>query len=194
MKTKNNSILFFVFLIATAFYFNSCKPDETPACGHASNTTVNLTPDELAKVPYTGFDTLYFKAINGDTNIVVGTGKQFYYDVQYTSHGGPDCPQDVANYQAYKIQFNPIRGDLRFTFKQQRIDWSININKSDYSINFYFSYYQLTDSTKTYQGIPFDKSTNTYIDNSYACSYTIKNGITYIKSQKENEEYSLLKK
>lgn len=210
MKTKNNSILFFVFLIATAFYFNSCKPDETPACGNASNTTINLTPDELAKVPYTGFDTLYFKGINGDTNIVVGTGKQFYYDIKYTTHGGPDCPMDVANYQACKIDFNTLKGDLSFTYTQKLLDRKAIITKDNYPVYFILNFdllgtkssYNLYSDSMVINGYKYGcvygaLAYNNITDNkdtSYISYINQTNGVLFIKSQKSNEEYSLLKK
>ncbi|MES2558409.1 MAG: hypothetical protein V4590_01625 [Bacteroidota bacterium] len=36
-----------------------------------------ISADDLSKVPYTGFDTLYFINKLGDTCIVRGTGKKF---------------------------------------------------------------------------------------------------------------------
>ena len=140
MKTKTYTIFFFSLLCACAFYFNSCKPDETPVCGQATNTTINFTPAELSKVPYNGHDTLYFKDINGDTNIVVGSGKQFYYDVTYTTHGGPACPDDVTNSQAYSIKFTSIKGSLNFDMFQRKENSSILINWKDNNSHFSSEY------------------------------------------------------
>ena len=143
MKTKTYSLPLFTLLITTAIYFNSCTPDETQVCGTAYNTTVNFTADELSKVPYTGFDTLYFKDINGDTNIVVGGGKKYYYDKEYKTHGGPACPPDVTNMQAYKIEFKPIKGSLNFIITQERKGYDFIITKENYIAKFIIEYYQL---------------------------------------------------
>ena len=209
MKTKTYSLPLFTLLITTAIYFNSCTPDETPVCGTAYNTTVNFTADDLSKVPYTGFDTLYFKDINGDTNIVVGSGKQYYYDKVYKTHGGPACPPDVTNNQAYKIQFNPIKGDLNFKFIQQRTDWSIVIRKQNYSA-YFTEYYSLLDLTlpndkyhfdsltingKSYYKVMLENGYNDYDgDTTYQALINKSFGLLSIKSRKENEEYTLLKK
>ena len=187
------SLPLLTLLCITAFYFTSCTPDETPICGTAYNTTVNFTADDLSKVPYTGFDTLYFKDINGDTNIVVGSGKQYYYDKEYKTHGGPACPPDVTNLQAYKIQFNPIKGDLNFKFIQQRDGSWFAISKTKYSCVFIFEYYLLKDSTLVYKGVPISNITD-IADTTYACTFNLKQGILHFKSLKENEEYTLLKK
>ena len=191
MKTKIYSVLFFALLFVNTLYFNSCKPDETPVCGQATNTTINFTPAELSKVPYNGHDTLYFKDISGDTNIVVGGGKQFYYDIQYTTHGGPACPPNVTNYQAYKIQFTPIKGDLSFSINPRFVDGNIRVSKNNYNVNFFIEFDRLIDSSLVYGGIPI--SNNGAIDNTYICSYSLKNGLTHIKSQKENEEFTIFK-
>ena len=193
MKTKTYSLHLLTLICITALYFTSCTPDETPVCGTAYNTTVNFTADDLSKVPYTGFDTLYFKDINGDTNIVVGSGKQYYYDKEYKTHGGPACPPDVTNLQAYKIQFNPIKGDLNFKFIQQRDGSWFAISKTKYSCVFIFEYYLLKDSTLVYKGVPISNITD-IADTTYACTFNLKQGILHFKSLKENEEYTLLKK
>ena len=210
MKTKTYSLPLLTLLCITAFYFTSCKPNEQSPCIDASNTIVNLTAIELSKVPYTGFDTLYFLSKTGDTNIVVGGGKQYYYDTKYSTQP-PDCPQNqTTQYQAYKINFIPTKGDLSFTLKIRKIDNSLYIISIKYPIVFDESFSSLGKRDLTYFYYVDSLKINSInyttinrliprpnigpIDNSYFLYYDLNKGVLLIRSQKDNEEYSIIKK
>ena len=206
MKTKY-SILFFAFLWTITLHLNSCKPDAS--CPGATSSVFNFTSAELGKVPYSGSDTLYFLSKTGDTNIVVGGGKQFYYDTEYGGTSA-DCPQNRnVQHQAYKINFTPIKGDLKLKIVHQATYLTIQIN--DYPIDFVIessligaknnSIYHYIDSLKingiNYYNIQSLSSYNTYEglpDNTYLLNYNIAHGVLLIQSQKDNEEYSIIKK
>lgn len=205
IKTKTFSLPLLTLLCITAFYFTSCKPDEQSPCSDASNTIVNLTAIELNKVPYTGFDTLYFLSKTGDTNIVVGGGKQYYYDTKYSTQP-PDCPQNQSTqYQAYKINFTPTKGDLNFSIIQREIKYSIYINVNKYPFSFSAetgsigvkitnSIYQYFDSL-TINNYKYDKVLVFLAqDTTYKLYMNQPNGILFIRSLKDNEEYSIMKK
>ncbi|MEI6596318.1 MAG: hypothetical protein WCO28_12200 [Bacteroidota bacterium] len=208
MKTKTFSLPLFTLLIITAIYFTSCKPDEQSPCSDASNTIVNLTAIELSKVPYTGFDTLYFLSKTGDTNIVVGGGKQYYYDTKYSTQP-PDCPQNqTTQYQAYKINFTPTKGDLNFQLLQQSMHTQISIASKVYPILFKSLYGYIGGVSSDIDIIKINgiEYNNIFIflssmknqiqnyDTSYTLYYNKSNGILLIKSIKDNEEYSIIKK
>jgi len=137
MKTKAASILFFALLFTSAIYFNSCKRDESEACGQATTKTTNLTSYDLTKMPYTGTDTLFFLDQYGDTNIVVGGGKKYYTEPIYIGNGGPACPPSVNNCQTCRIDFNHIKGDLSFSIALRKNNEYVEITKSNYNTTYY---------------------------------------------------------
>lgn len=96
----------------------SCKRDPCAGYSPTEYTTINLTADEQSKVPYTGYDTLYFLTNTGDTCIVRGTGKQYFYET-VLEKSEPVCPPvESRNYQAYKLHYYPLRGKLDFVIEQ----------------------------------------------------------------------------
>jgi hypothetical protein len=212
MQSKIYSILFFTLLCIGALYLTSCKPNEQSPCQSASNTNIDFTAAELAKVPYNGFDTLYFLSKTGDTNIVVGGGKQFYY-LKTNTTVPPDCPPNqTIQYQAYKINFTPIKGDLNFTFKQQKINSGTIISVKNYLVDFIDEYDFLgtKQSTNIYYidsvvinlikygrvSISLSQINNRIgqYDTTYKLYMNQPNGILYIKSSVDDDEYSIIKK
>lgn len=202
-------------LLPGIFLFSCCKPDESVDCPDAKTTTVSLTDAEKAKVPYTGFDTLTFLGINGDTHIVVGKGKQYYYDKEYNTLP-PDCPQnDIINKEAYKIEYNPIKGRLSYTLSMRKILNSVDIINSDYPFKFSQLIVSLGFKPNNPEGFFLDSiSLNGHIfynvhifsafekegsliaidDTSYQMYYTINDGMIMMKNDKKNELFKLIKK
>jgi hypothetical protein len=133
MKTINRLILLVITMVSLAT-LNNCG--KGPVCSDSETTTQDLTASSLSKVPYTGYDTLYFLNKQGDTCIVRGTGKQFYYLTE-TEIGNPDCPDDYKKIQGYSILFTSVKGDLFFKLNLEDVfDIKIDVKKYAY----YFEY------------------------------------------------------
>ena len=209
MKTKIFPILFCTLLCLGVLYLNSCKPNEQSPCQTTNNTNTDFTAAELAKVPYNGFDTLYFLSKTGDTNIVVGGGKQYYYDIEHTTVP-PDCPPNqTIQHQAYKINFTPIKGNLSFTLRQRQINYEISIAKSNYTNSFslYYPSLGIKDVNNKYyfdslllNNCKYGRVIKMFGDINYKSDTTFQilinqsNGLLLIASQKDDEEYSIIKK
>jgi hypothetical protein len=202
MKTKTTSILFFALLFTSAIYFNSCKRDESEACGQATTKTTNLTSYDLTKMPYTGTDTLFFLDQYGDTNIVVGGGKKYYTEPIYIGNGGPACPQSVNNCQTCRIDFNHIKGDLSFSVALHKNNEYVEITKSNYNSNYVKNFNEVgTSGTTVTMTLNHKQYTNVSIfantydsDTSYALYYNLPYGLLYLKNRYKDDEYTLLTK
>ncbi len=204
-------LFFIAIFFSGAFMMHSCT-DESINCPDAKNTIINFTADELAKVPYTGTDTLYFLNNKGDTQVVVGQGKQYYYDREY-SILYPSCPQnETEDYQAYKLKFTPIKGDLSFELTMQRRNYTLTINVKSYPINFdaeypsvgiknlssqyYFD--SLTVGNQVYKRVrlllSYVKNEFNQFDTNYELFYNKDFGILKIANIQQGETYSIIKK
>ena len=176
----------------------------------------SLSAAELAKVTYTGFDTLYFLDKTGDTNIVVGGGRQFFYNQESFDPTLGDCQTDQVNHQGYRIYFKPLKGDLYFQFWQQLFyqplfDRIVKIVRgSNWNVFLFVEFdllgtkgntYLYTDSMtingykygRVYGTTKYDGSV--YVnDTSYKAYMNQTNGVLYLRDQDNNQEYSLIHK
>jgi hypothetical protein len=126
-----------LILISLILLFICCNRNDSP-CDEGLQTkyyTADFSEDELKKVPYNGFDTLYFLSNDGDTCIVRGTGKEFFIE-QSIDRGIPLCPPNsITNCQAYKIHFVSLRGNFDFTIQQKRLGREIIIKRDNLNFN-----------------------------------------------------------
>ena len=95
MKTIKARLVLVAAFIALTFLSNCNK---TPPCPDSETTTENLPASTLSKVPYSGNDTLYFLNKQGDTCIVKGNGKQYYY-IKEALPSSANCPGDYRRVQ-----------------------------------------------------------------------------------------------
>jgi hypothetical protein len=126
MKSFLNTILVYC-ACASLFYLQSCyDPNSNVECNDTETQTRNISADDLSKVPYTGFDTLYFLNKHGDTCIVRGTGKQYYNETELESMRA-GCPPQRTVFGAYKISFISVKGGFDFYFILRKIYTSNDI-------------------------------------------------------------------
>lgn len=182
-------------------------------CPDMKYETNNLSAGDLDKVPYSGFDTLYFLNKQRDTCIVRGTGKQFSYEIK-SPNGNPNCgPDHQYTNQLYTIQFIPMRGNLSFVLTQKYDPQRIYFDMGDsYSVIFdtesnrvgleYLGSPYYIDSLMI-NGVKYGRITVCLadikrgvqeFDTTYKLLYNISHGILFIKSEKENEEFSIIPK
>jgi hypothetical protein len=103
----------------------------------SKTTTIDLEPAALSKVTYTGYDTLFFLNSQGDTCILRGTGKQYYYKTVPLTDNNPQCEPNYEKSQAYNIDFIPILGEFSFTLTlEDKDDVIINVKKYPYQYTF----------------------------------------------------------
>ncbi|MES2559205.1 MAG: hypothetical protein V4590_05665, partial [Bacteroidota bacterium] len=131
---------------------------------------------------------------------------------ELTESGDPGCPTErIYINQFYTINFISIKGNFEFSLSQYQSDYAIRIDRSTYPIVFVFEsggidleatheYYIDSQNIKNnvYRRISvFLKDTRTQLmsyDSSYQLLYNKQHGLLYIKSVKQNEEYSLIPK
>lgn len=200
-----------VLLVAFLFSLYSCGPKD-PDCMNTQYETVNLTSGDEAKIPYTGYDTLHFLSKQGDTCILRGTGKQYFYeDVNETSI--PVCPPTrTTHYQGFSINFIAIKGDLHFNIKVHSSVATLEVNTiSNFDNNVLFAasynqigtvqtflyhdsleiagtyYYKVFKMSSIIEGIPnaYDPSNIALINNQL--------GILYLANTTNSTEYSFIK-
>jgi hypothetical protein len=206
--------LSFILMTLSSVYLCSCyDPNKNTPCPDTQYETHNLSAADLNKVPYTGFDTLYFLNKQGDTCIVRGTGKRFSYEIK-TQNGNPACPpSDQYTNQLYTIQFIPIRGNLSFSLTQKYEPRRIYFDRGDF-------YLVRFDTESNRIGLEYPEWSN-YIDSltinkekygriivchseiknrvqeydtTYKLLYNMSHGVLFIKSDKDNEEFSIISK
>jgi hypothetical protein len=200
-----------ILTVCASMLFGGCydPDDESSGCPNPTSTFYDLSADDLAKVPYTGFDTLYFKDKQGDTAVVAGGGKTFYDDLEYVfNSGGPACLQDTLRYRAYKIFFRSLRGNLDFTFEQRRLKFSATVSRNKYLPYYFTAYYPGLGQTSIYpdyidsltiNGVKYGRIDieNGYDrpveDTTYRLLINQSHGVLSISSKMHNEEYTLLK-
>ncbi len=207
-----NTILVY-FAGASLCYLQSCyDPNSNVDCNDTETITRNISTDDLSKVPYTGFDTLYFLNKQGDTCIVRGTGKQYNYEIS-VENGNPACPPPRRYFnQLYSIQFVPLKGNLAFSLTQKFNPGKVYVDRQLYNVIFdcespTIDFRDLADSyyidSLTINSISYNKI-NIFLtnirneievsDTSYRLLYNKPYGVLYIKSAKQNEEFSIIPK
>jgi hypothetical protein len=197
------------------FYLQSCyDPNSDITCGDTETETRNISAADISKVPYTGFDTLYFLNKKGDTCIVRGTGKQYGYETSY-DNGDPACPppRRYLN-QLYTIKFVPVKGNLEFELTQKSYPQRIYIDRYSYNVKFDWSsssiglpppppsaiFYidSITLNRVLYEKISVFltevKGEIGMPDTSYKLFYNRPYGVLRLKSTKQNEEFSIISK
>lgn len=212
MKSFLNTILVYCVGVSLCYLQSCYDPNSNVDCNDTETITQNISAGDLSKVPYTGFDTLYFLNKQGDTCVVRGTGKQYSYETEYLQ-GNPACPPSQKyNYQVYRINFIALRGNLEFTIYQNGEVGLIKIEKSNYDTYFYStaSIIGVKYNNRPYyidslilNGSPYGRitvfSSNVagevgVNDTSYKLFYNQPYGILYMKSSKQNEEFSIIPK
>jgi hypothetical protein len=208
MKTGKTSVVVVAAFIALIALSNCNK---TPSCPESKTTTEDLTVSSLSKVPYSGYDTLYFLNKQGDTCIVRGTGKKYYYLTE-TVVGNPDCPDDSRKVQKFKINFLPIQGDLSYSI--ELVDNTfLNIDVKTYKYLFWlrvkgigvaagdpnnpFDLDSISINGKTYFTIDrayteMRNNPNQVDNENYQVYYNMEFGILRIISKESNEEYTIV--
>jgi hypothetical protein len=199
MKRKNVIFLAIVGYVLTAA---GCGEKD---CEKMLKTVNSISTDAFGKLPYTGTDTLYFTDANNDTSIVVGQGKQQYYE-ETSQSVTPDC-FNVVQSEAFRISFKPIKGDLYFDVYQKANGKNIVLSPPAWPVHFYIDYvnvggqHPLNKDTLTINGRVYaNVSTATpkdvtfgIIDHSYLAYYNQPYGVLHIRSSKEDKAYSLLR-
>jgi hypothetical protein len=204
MKTIKHLFLI-LLIISLVIQLQSCyDPIKNTPCADTQYRTRNISQEDLSKVPYTGFDTLYFLNKQGDTCIVRGTGKQFSYEIE-DEFGNPACdPTYRYSNQVYDISYVAIRGNLAFRLTQNR--YRILVDRGDfYAVSFssFSGDVGLQNDSLILNGVnyrqiisflPLLKNKVEDFDYSYSLLYNSNYGVLYIKSEKENEEFSIIPK
>ncbi|MES2560143.1 MAG: hypothetical protein V4590_10405 [Bacteroidota bacterium] len=185
--------------------------DPSSHCKDPQTYHHNISASDLSKVPYTGFDTLYFIGKAGDTCIVRGTGKKFSSEEKRES-SDPGCPTERIDVnQLYTINFIPIKGNLEFQLSQKQSDYNVTVDRSTYNVIFRFESRgidreennedyidSLIIKNKVYTRISVFltavKPIGSVRDTTNRLLYNKSYGILYIKSTKQNEEYCLIPK
>lgn len=212
MKSFLNTILVYGVSVSLCYLQSCYDPNSNVDCNDTETITRNISTDDLSKVPYIGFDTLYFLNKQGDTCIVRGTGKQYSYEISY-ENGNPACPPPRKYFnQLYSIHFVPIKGSFGFVLTQKYNPQRIYIDRHSYSAVFNWisssiGNYPPTPSSLFYMdsatinGVVYKKITVfltdvrgkiSVRDTSYKLFYNKTYGILYIKSSKQNEEFSII--
>ncbi len=226
MKTFTHSILGTVKIILrrcklimaiglAAFTLINCGNDD-PCEGVTTRIyTETLSQFELDKVPYTGFDTLFFLNKEGDTCITKGTGKKYFVE-QRESLNMPGCPpSSITKSNAYKIEFVPIKGNLAFDFIMSKKSSSVKvIHKFNTRANepyFERQLYLLGQQSTTKEiytdtmVINSQKYGRVYLanvnqsdvylgDTSYKSYINQSHGVLHLSSVKDNMSFSIIKK
>lgn len=207
MKTIYITLLL-LFAVSAPLLFTSCTKIDCSGTPPSETTHHRLEPNELQKVPYSGSDTLYFLTKQGDTCIVRGTGKRHYEN--QTSHlaGTLDCgPTDYDIYQAYNISYTPVMGGMELVLTQEKKEETITIDlKNGPSFSFRYERMDNKDDAgridsleinhimyyDVYPSYIYDNLGNQ--DNNYKALFNKSEGILYLKSDKDNIEFSIVKK
>lgn len=198
---KSNQGIFLV-LASCVLLATGCKDKD---CEKMLKKVNDISTDAFGKLPYTGTDTLYFTDGNNDTSIVVGQGKQQYYE-ETTQSPAPDC-FNVVQSEAFHMSFKPIKGDLQFDVYQKANGKNIVLSPPAWPVHFYIDYvnvggqHPLNRDTLTVNGRVYaNVSTATpkdvtfgIIDHSYVAYYNQPYGVLYIGSSKDKKEYSLVR-
>ncbi len=213
MKVDNIK-LFFVIGFASLFLSN-CGNDD-PCEGVTTRIyTETLSQFELDKVPYTGFDTLYFLNKEGDTCITKGTGKKYFVE-QRESLNMPGCPpSSITKSNAYKIEFVPIKGNLAFDFIMSKKESCISVihkfNTRSNEPYFKLALYLIGQVSTTEQnytdtmminnqkyGRVYKMSVKQFNanleDSSYKAYANQSHGVLHLSSVKDNMSFSIIKK
>lgn len=205
MKTDNPYLIIIAFLLVTTM--SGCTKNKS--CPDAQTTTIDLTPASLSKVPYTGYETISFLNKQGDTCIVAGTGKQYYYNTK-SKNSTTNCTSDQTKTQGFTIKFAPVRGDLSFNlslFGNSLLE--IDVKMYRYTFEFESNQigvlddqfdldsmiinnktYKMVDRAYTVDGISWERTNN----DDYQVYYNTQFGVLKIINNENGEEYSILRK
>jgi hypothetical protein len=205
MKTIKHLFLI-LLIISLVIQLQSCyDPIKNTPCADTQYRTRNISQEDLSKVPYTGFDTLYFLNKQGDTCIVRGTGKQFSYEIE-DEFGNPACdPTYRYSNQIYSISFIAVKGNLDFKLTQSY--FYVIVERGDlYSVDYQASSFRvgLRNDSIVLKGVNYRQIVSFLpsvklglgggFDYTYSLLYNSSYGVLYIKSEKENEEFSIIPK
>lgn len=181
--------------------FCACNDD---ACDKLTNQVNTISNDAFGKLPYIGTDTLYFVDELNDTSIVVGQGKNFFYE-ETSKPVTPVCFHKILD-QAFNISYKPIKGNLAFDIYQKANGNNIVLKVPTFPVHFYIDYL----TVGTYSPLNLDSAnlagvwyknvstatakdvTFNIIDDTYTCYYNQPYGVLLIKSKKENKTYSFI--
>lgn len=197
---KQSKKLLVIALIGCAT-FSACN-DNT--CDKLTNEVNNISNDAFGKLPYTGTDTLCFVDELSDTSLVVGQGKNLFYE-ETSKPVTPVCFHKILD-QAFKISYKPIKGNLAFDVYQKANGKNIVLTVPTFPVHYYIDYL----TVGTYSPLNLDSANVTgvwyknvstatakdvtfnIIDDTYTCYYNQPYGVLLIKSEKENKTYSLV--
>lgn len=173
-------------------------------CDKLTNEVNNMSNDAFGKLPYTGTDTLCFVDELNDTSLVVGQGKNLFYE-ETSKPVTPVCFHKILD-QAFKISYKPIKGNLAFDVYQKANGKNIVLTVPTFPVHYYIDYL----TVGTYSHLNLDSAnvagvwyknvstatakdvTFNIIDDTYTCHYNQPYGVLLIKSKKENKTYSLI--
>lgn len=197
---KHPNTLLVIALIGVTI-LSACN-DNT--CDKLTNEVNNISNDAFGKLPYTGTDTLCFVDEINDTSLVVGQGKNLFYE-ETSKPVTPVCFHKILD-QAFKISYKPIKGNLAFDVYQKANGKNIVLTVPTFPVHYYIDYLQVGThsplnldsanvagvwyknvSTATAKDVTFN-----IIDDTYTCYYNQPYGVLLIKSKKENKTYSLI--
>lgn len=190
-----------LFTIVVLITFFACS-DKT--CDKLTNQVNNISNDAFGKLPYTGTDTLCFVDDLNDTSLLVGQGKNLFYE-ETSKPVTPVCFHKILD-QAFKISYKPIKGNLAFDIYQKANGNNIVLSVPTFPVHYYINYLTVGTysplnldsvnvagvwyknvSTATAKDVTFN-----IIDDTYTCYYNQPYGVLLIKSKKENKMYSLV--
>jgi hypothetical protein len=179
----------FILLSFVAIVFNlqSCRPRDGEDCPVLKDTVYTLSAEDERKIPYIGYDTLYFLNKQGDTCIVRGTGKQYYTEIQSESIRA-GCPPQNYTSKSYIIDFQSLKGEFSFLFKVQAgILHRIFLSEKGATTDFRIYLFELQNSTLFYGGV-----SDITRDTCYTSTYNMRLGVTQIKNCNLNTNYTLI--
>jgi hypothetical protein len=104
--TMSKTKLLYIAIISLLFILQACKRDTD--CGDLSDviTNYNIADSNKAKIPYTGTDTLVFVSDANDTAVLIGQGKNTYYQIVTKGLSSGDCPRtSVEKYENVDMNF-----------------------------------------------------------------------------------------
>ncbi len=137
MKTQTLTTL--LALLATTLLLANCKGE--PSCPDASERTQYLLESVKLRLPYTGFDTLYFLTNTNDTIECIGLGRLIFFEANYVRDPNPDCNVfKTIKHEGYRDNYQDLL--LEVSQKPPILNndlWIPRYNISWLTINFRFN-------------------------------------------------------
>jgi len=143
--TMSKTKLLYIAIISLLFILQACKRDTD--CGDLSDviTNYNIADSNKAKIPYTGTDTLVFVSDANDTAVLIGQGKNTYYQIVTKGLSSGDCPRSsVEKYETIEYYYKSVNlnlpyfkfiTDLYDDFGGKPSTTNISININNYEIS-----------------------------------------------------------